>query len=93
MNVLDLGSGHRFTFAVNAAGERVGGIHDHPAGSDLGKAGDGRCAGSVTFRGFAERGESEWDVVQQDPLTLSPSLLCRACGSHGWIRSGKWEIA
>lgn len=31
-----------------------------------------------------------WTVEQRDPLTLSPSLLCTACGSHGFIREGKW---
>jgi len=31
-----------------------------------------------------------WDLVQLEPLTLSPSLLCRACGHHGFIREGRW---
>jgi hypothetical protein len=31
-----------------------------------------------------------WDVVSESPLTLAPSLLCRACGHHGFIRDGKW---
>lgn len=34
-----------------------------------------------------------WDVVSEDPLTLSPSLACRVCGDHGWIRDGKWVPA
>lgn len=33
-----------------------------------------------------------WDVVQEEPLTLSPSLLC-SCGHHGFIREGKWVTA
>jgi hypothetical protein len=32
-------------------------------------------------------------MVSRDPLTLSPSLLCRQCGLHGWIRNGRWEAA
>ncbi len=89
-SVLDLGSGHRFTFAVDASGRRVGGIHDHPARQGAGNQGNGRCAGPVMFWGCGERDEPEWDVVQEDPLTLAPSLLCRACGSHGFIREGRW---
>ena len=34
-----------------------------------------------------------WQVVAWDPLTLSPSVLCRTCGNHGWIREGRWEPA
>jgi hypothetical protein len=37
-----------------------------------------------------------WTLDQLDPLTISPSVLCRggACGDfHGWIRNGKWESA
>lgn len=34
-----------------------------------------------------------WDVVQLDPLTLAPSLLCTSCGHHGFIRDGKWVPA
>jgi hypothetical protein len=31
-----------------------------------------------------------WDLLSEDPLTLSPSLLCTACQHHGFIREGKW---
>lgn len=31
-----------------------------------------------------------WTVVSIDPLTLSPSLLCRQCGHHGHIINGRW---
>lgn len=34
-----------------------------------------------------------WDLVSEEPLTLSPSLLCLACGHHGFIRDGKWVPA
>lgn len=35
-------------------------------------------------------GPNDWKLVERDPLTLAPSLLCRACGHHGWVQSGKW---
>lgn len=39
-------------------------------------------------------GESpRWDVESFSPLTLSPSILCRGCGNHGYIREGKWVPA
>lgn len=40
-----------------------------------------------------------WKVEQQDPLTISPSILQHAIPSlnapekHGWIRDGKWVPA
>lgn len=34
-----------------------------------------------------------WTVESWDPLTVSPSLLCKACGDHGFIRAGRWVRA
>lgn len=34
-----------------------------------------------------------WTVEQWEPLTLAPSLLCRRCGNHGFIREGRWVPA
>jgi hypothetical protein len=31
-----------------------------------------------------------WELLSINPLTLFPSLLCRACGDHGSITNGKW---
>lgn len=31
-----------------------------------------------------------WTLVAEDPLTLSPSLLCPACQHHGFIQDGRW---
>jgi hypothetical protein len=49
-------------------------------------------------------GNNHWDVLSWDPLTVSPSLLCRAynepgdrqsgtCDDHGFIRDGLWVLA
>lgn len=52
------------------------------------------CGGAVPFDlpGVAERlpGRPLWQVVSLDPLHVEPSVLCRACGHHGWIRGGAW---
>ena len=34
-----------------------------------------------------------WDVLSEDPLTLSPSLLCMGCKHHECITNGKWVPA
>ena len=41
--------------------------------------------------------KSLWQVQSWEPLTLSPSILCKApladgteCGDHGFIRGGRW---
>lgn len=41
------------------------------------------------YRRFRPDG-SRWTVEQEEPLTLSPSILCRTCGHHGYIRNGQW---
>jgi hypothetical protein len=35
----------------------------------------------------------KWQVESWEPLTLSPSLLCRLCGLHGFIQGGRWVPA
>lgn len=32
-------------------------------------------------------------VEQEDPLTVSPSILCPDCGLHGFIQHGRWVPA
>lgn len=100
---LDLGGGHvlRFTcwkpdrtlnpqFAHLPDVERFGFAWDHP---DARKPGE-RCRGAGHFDGEVQRqlvnDRTRWTVVSWEPLTLSPSLLCGACGAHGFIREGKW---
>lgn len=54
------------------------------------------CRGGLALRGHGHgtRGDGsprpEWDLVSAEPLTLAPSILCRVCGSHGFVRSGRW---
>jgi uncharacterized protein DUF6527 len=58
------------------------------------------CRGWVAFNGSAWAKAFSavpdfqgWDIVQREPLTLTPSILCRVCGSHGFITNGKWVAA
>lgn len=49
------------------------------------------CSGYVNLDPAA--GHPLWTVESRDPLTLSPSILCRECGHHGWIREDRWASA
>lgn len=50
----------------------------------------GWCRGSVWFKN-ADTGSGTWTVISEDPLTLSPSILCNTCGEHGYIEQGRWR--
>lgn len=34
--------------------------------------------------------ERGWTVTSTDPLTVTPSILCTGCGTHGFITNGAW---
>ena len=36
-----------------------------------------------------------WDIVEEDPLTVQPSIQCLApkCTVHGFVTDGKWVRA
>ncbi len=33
------------------------------------------------------------EITSDDPLTITPSILCQDCGTYGSIRDGKWVQA
>ena len=90
---IDLGDGHRIVFSEYEGEKRVGANIIHPPV-------EGKCGGQgwIAFEGrswarsFGGRIET-WDVVSEEPFTISPSILCRACGDHGFVRDGKWVPA
>ncbi len=85
---LDLGHGVALQFTSWGDHDRVGYLLDHtkPDGSV--------CEGGGLFDlpGVREAfpGRAVWTVESWEPLTLSPSLLCSACGHHGFVRDGHW---
>jgi hypothetical protein len=89
-NVLDLGHDVRIMFTVRTdGGPRIGFTESH-------RASDGReCGGSVTFDVPEAEGLPcpRWTVESWEPLTISPSVLCRTCGHHGFVRDGRWVPA
>lgn len=38
-------------------------------------------------------GPEGWSIADTEPLTVAPSILCNACGTHGYIRDGVWVSA
>ena len=63
-----------------------------------GPFGDGTTAGFIAFdtpdaRAVTTEQSPKWRVESREPLTLSPSILCRPCGHHGFIREDRWEPA
>lgn len=50
------------------------------------------CLGIIPITGRARPEATSWEMSSEDPLTLSPSLLC-SCGDHGFIRDGGWAPA
>jgi hypothetical protein len=74
------------TEPIDSARAIVGLAYRHPDAK-----GRGDCEGWVPFKGLYMPGtDIGWDVFSISPLTLSPSLLCRICGHHGFIRGGEW---
>jgi hypothetical protein len=82
--------GHGVTITITVYNDQIAGIveeHDDKSGQ--------RCSGYVKFRGREPNpeGRPSWVVESEEPLTLSPSVLCTTCGHHGFIRDGKWVPA
>ncbi len=100
--IIDLGDGHTLEFTcwnpdrdLNPQYEGIPDIpkfgaiitHQTPEGLE--------CMSHVNFdtpevRRVELREQVRWQVESWEPLTLSPSILCRKCGDHGFIRAGKW---
>lgn len=82
-----LDDGHVYRFVTHEG-------YDGPAGLiEAHRKPDGDwCRGGIfwTQVGTPEHPRPVWTLVSLDPLHVEPSLLCRACGSHGFIRDGGW---
>lgn len=86
----DLGHGHRIQLTQPHREDGIRSFVDEHPRPD----GAGPCsgAGRVLNPGQARPadGKAYWTIESEEPLTLSPSLLCTACGDHGWVRDGAW---
>ena len=90
---VDIGPGHSICFREWKSDVRALLLHRHP-----GKDGC-ECVSHINLKGSTWNAEFQghdiggWDVLSWEPLTLSPSLLCRLCADHGFIHEGKWVPA
>ena len=91
-SAVDIGDGHKIVFAEY--GGDTAGIHEYHRKPD-----GAWCSGWVCFKGstwerqFTAEPVTSWDVIQREPLTLTPSISCRRCGNHGFITNGRWVKA
>lgn len=91
----DLGHGHRYAVMDNQDGQRLGIYEEHDSGRP------DHCRSAIYFDGtdwadqLKRAGSSAvlWTVEANEPLTLSPSLVCQLCPEHGFIRQGQWVPA
>lgn len=78
----------------------VGIIEDHERAGEPGR----RCGGMLLFLRPLAPSEREaqrpvWELLSLDPLHIEPSVHCvkdeehGGCGSHGYIRGGRWTEA
>lgn len=86
---IDIGHDHAFRFVAYKGDPRIAIDTRH-------KGRDGNpCEAFIPFdggewaKGFFDP-DSVWQVQSFEPLTVSPSLLCRGCGDHGFITNGRW---
>ncbi len=82
---LDLGHGHIFEVAIGHDDQLIGWLHTHPDARNPSIL----CQSFCAVRPLDSHPVHK--VVCADPLTLTPSLECRTCGSHGHVINGKWE--
>jgi hypothetical protein len=87
-------------WTVDKGGNRIGVHYSHPMPNP--PVPGRRCVGSIIFDTDQARaavpehfgnGRAVWQLHSLEPLDVSPSLLCRTCGHHGFIRQGAWVPA
>lgn len=50
---------------------------------------NGERCGYVAYWTWA-KGAQHYTIVQKEPLTLNPSIICPNCSLHGFIREGQF---
>jgi hypothetical protein len=56
----------------------------HPRKDDPEK----QCGVSVATAEWGGDWEVKWKILQEEPLTLTPSIVCVNCPAHGFVRDG-----
>jgi hypothetical protein len=103
-NRIDIGDDHFISFVgwwpdrdLNPQYDGIPDVENWGVNVEHKKPDGSACMSFATFDGEAQRkidpATPKWTVESMEPLTLSPSLLCRLCGDHGFIKQGKWVRA
>lgn len=85
VGAMNLGHGHTFEASIDEQNQLLGWFHAHPDARNPNVL----CQSFCAVRPVGDAPVHE--IVCADPLTLSPSLKCRACGAHGHVTNGRWE--
>jgi hypothetical protein len=48
-------------------------------------------AGWVPGANQRDPNEPQWQLISLEPLTISPSVVCRSCPLHGFVSGGVWH--
>jgi hypothetical protein len=77
-----------YSTTVDTEGNRIGILLWHPCNnSRLVPSGILFDSAPAKFSG------PRWQLIQENPLTINPSILCQGCGLHGFIQNGNWIAA
>jgi hypothetical protein len=88
MELHDAGNGVQWSWFTTKKEGRVGILEWHHCS---GSKGPQPSPGAIYFtHAPAEWRGPRWTLQKEDPLTISPSIRCRACGLHGFIQEGRW---
>src|SRR5258708_25276609 len=91
-DALDVGTGVVLRW-VTKDGLVVGAIRDHPRPDDGMPCSSGVFFSVPAAEPWRLEGRPVHTLVSWSPFHLEPSLLCSTCGSHGFVRGGKWSPA
>jgi len=75
------------TFRMDEDGCHVWWFHD--CMTYLGE-GDGTTLTPHRAKTYLPIKDGRWQVQQVEPLTVTPSILCGRCQTHGFITNGAW---
>lgn len=90
---VDIGEGHSLQFLSYQGSPRVAVNIFHMNSKGEPCAGFAPFANRAWANSFEPGAIATWDVQNDDPLTITPSILCRACGDHGYVTNGRWVKA
>ncbi len=91
--LVDLGDNHYISWLSDSDGNKIGFLEWH----DCKRDDQFLTAGTVMFdipeAQAYQSGQARWQLYSLDPIHVEPSIACRSCSNHGFIRNGKWVNA